>query len=148
MGRDPRNARTSKSLETKEEIASFESELSTNLTRICRQLQKNNFVFKPARGIKIPKKDKASFRPLVVAKVESRIVQRAIHDVLVSLPAIEYFVRPHTALEGYGRRKERKMSLPLSPLPLARSFPGSVGEQNISSARTFPNSSRVSRNQL
>jgi retron-type reverse transcriptase len=99
-----RNARTSKSQVTKEEIAAFEAELSKNLKRIRRQLQEKKFVFKPARGIKIPKKDKASFRPLVVAKVESRIVQRAIHDVLVSQPAIHKFVR--TPYSFGGVRKE------------------------------------------
>src|SRR5260370_1361333 len=86
-----RNARTSKSQDTRTEIAVFEENLSTNLRRLMRELQQNRFVFAPARGVKIPKdrRDKASFRPLVVAKVESRIVQRAIHDVLISVPAIQ-----------------------------------------------------------
>src|SRR5258706_109174 len=57
---------------------------------------------RPARGVRIPKdkKDKSSFRPLVVAKVESRIVQRAIHDVLVSVPAIQTFVRTPYSFGG------------------------------------------------
>jgi len=122
-----RNARTSKSLETKEEIAAFESELSTNLTRICRQLQKNNFVFKPARGIKIPKKDKASFRPLVVAKVESRIVQRAIHDVLVSLPAIEYFVRTPYSFGGIRKKKGEEDELAAVPAAIGAVLSGIGG---------------------
>src|ERR1035438_1979986 len=89
-----RNARTSKSEDTKKEIDAFEANLSTNLQRLSRQLQQNKFVFPPARGVKIPKdkKDTSSFRPLVVAKVESRIVQRAVHDVLVTVPAIQKFV--------------------------------------------------------
>jgi RNA-directed DNA polymerase len=92
-----KNANTSKSQVTKDEIRAFEAELSTNLERIRRQLQKGAFVFQPARGVKILKKDKSTFRPLVVAKVQSRIVQRAIHDVLVTVPAIEKFIRtPHS----------------------------------------------------
>jgi RNA-directed DNA polymerase len=48
--------------------------------------------------VAIPKdKNKDNFRPLVVAKVESRIVQRAIHDVLVTVPSIKQFViTPHS----------------------------------------------------
>jgi len=103
-----RNARTSKSQDTKNEIAAFEENLSTNLRRLISQLQNNRFVFPPARGIKIPKnkKDKSSFRPLVVAKVESRIVQRAVHDVLVSVPAIQKFVRTPYSFGGIKKNKD------------------------------------------
>ena len=102
-----RNARTSKSPDTKNEIAAFEENLPTNLQRICRQLQGRKFVFLPARGIRITKgKDKGSFRPLVVAPVESRIVQRAIHDVLVSVPAIEKFVRTPHSFGGVKKGKD------------------------------------------
>lgn len=103
-----RNARTSKSQDTRDEIAAFEANLTTNLRRISRELQQNNFVFPPARGIKIPKdkSDRASFRPLVVAKVESRIVQRAIHDVLVSVPAIQKFVHTPYSFGGIKKKKD------------------------------------------
>ena len=103
-----RNARTSKSQDTKDEITAFEANLSTNLTRLIRQLQQNKFVFPPARGVKIPKdkKDKSSFRPLVVAKVESRIVQRAVHDVLVSVPAIQKYVFTPYSFGGIKKRDE------------------------------------------
>ena len=101
-----RNARTSKSQDTKNEVAAFADNLSTNLQRISRQLQRNKFVFPPARGVKIPKdkKDKSSFRPLVVAKVESRIVQRAIHDVLVSVPSIQNFVQTPYSFGGVKKK--------------------------------------------
>src|ERR1051325_5745184 len=100
-----RNARTSKSSDTRKEVAAFEEELSANLRRIRRELQENRFIFAPARGVRIPKdkKDKSNFRPLVVAKVESRIVQRSIHDVLVSVPAIQKFV--HTPYSFGGIKK-------------------------------------------
>jgi retron-type reverse transcriptase len=107
-----RNARTSKSQDTKKDIAAFEANLSANLRRLIRQLQQNKFVFPPARGIKIPKdkKDKSSFRPLVVAKVESRIVQRAIHDVLVSVPAIQKFVHTPYSFGGIKKKKDDDMT--------------------------------------
>lgn len=107
-----RNARTSKSQDTKNEIAAFEANLSTNLRRLRRQLQQNKFVFPPARGIRIPKgkKDKSSFRPLVVARVESRIVQRAVHDVLVSVPAVQKFVRTPYSFGGIKKKKDDDMA--------------------------------------
>jgi retron-type reverse transcriptase len=94
-----RNARTSKSETTKKEIEEFAANADTNLKRIQRELQLRAFKFPPAKGVRVPKdkKSKASFRPLVVAKVESRVVQRAIHDVLVTVPAIKKFVHtPHS----------------------------------------------------
>lgn len=107
-----RNARTSKSEETKKEIAAFEANLATNLRRLSRELQQNKFIFPPARGIKIPKdkKDKSSFRPLVVAKVESRIVQRAVHDVLLSVPAIQRFVSTPYSFGGIKKKRDDEMA--------------------------------------
>jgi retron-type reverse transcriptase len=106
-----RNARTSKSQDTKNEIAAFEEDFSTNLQRLCRQLQQNKFVFPPSRGVKVPKskKDK-SFRPLVVSKVASRIVQRAVHDVLISVPAIQKFVRTPYSFGGIKKNEEDGMA--------------------------------------
>ena len=103
-----RNARSSKSEDTKSEVATFASNLHNNLSRINRQLQKQTFKFPPAKGLKIPKdkRDKENFRPLVVAKVESRVVQRAIHDVLISLPEIGSFVRTPHSFGGIKKAKD------------------------------------------
>ena len=107
-----RNARTSKSEVTRNEIAAFEADLSKNLRRIRRQLQQKKFVFPAAHGIKIPKgkNDKSGFRPLVVAKVESRIVQRAVHDVLVSVPAIQKFVRTPYSFGGIKKKEDDELA--------------------------------------
>jgi retron-type reverse transcriptase len=107
-----RNARSSNSQETKNEIASFAAKERTNLKRISQELQKGTFTFPPARGLRIPKdkKDKANFRPLVVAKVESRIVQRAIHDVLVSVPAIQQFIKTPHSFGGVKKAQKDEMT--------------------------------------
>lgn len=92
-----RNGRSSKSEQTREEIAAFDTESAAKLNTIQRQLQAKSFKFLPAQGKKIPKKKKGAFRPLVVAPVESRIVQRAIHDVLTSIPKIAVYTNtPHS----------------------------------------------------
>ena len=107
-----RNARTSKSQDTKIEIDSFEADLSTNIDRLIRQLREKKFDFPPARGVKIPKgkKDKSNFRPLVVTNVESRIVQRAIHEVLLSVPTIQKFVHTPHSFGGVKKQKEDDMA--------------------------------------
>ena len=109
-----RNSRTSKSEDTKKEVAAFEAKSATNLKRLNAELQKGTFVFPPAKGVKIPKdkKNKSNFRPLVVAKVEARIVQRAIHDVLVTVPAIEQFVRTPYSFGGIKQKDDEITAVP------------------------------------
>ncbi len=69
-------------------------------------------MFPPARGVKISKdkKDKTNFRPLVVARVESRIVQRAVHDVLISVPTIQKFVCTEYSFGGIKKRDDDDMA--------------------------------------
>lgn len=109
-----RNARTSKSQDTRNEVAAFEDDLSGNIKRLIHQLQRDKFVFLPARGVRIPKdkRDSSNFRPLVVAKIESRIVQRAIHDVLISVPAINKFVHTPFSFGGIRKRDEELAAVP------------------------------------
>lgn len=82
------NGRSSKSRQTRQEIEEFSNNAESRLNRIQRQLNRNAFTFAPALGVEIRKKNNGGIRPLVVAPVESRIVQRAIHDVLLTVPAV------------------------------------------------------------
>src|SRR4029077_16928618 len=82
------NGRSSQSRDTRREIEEFANHAESRLTRIQRQLSHGAFRFAPAKGIETPKKDRRGFRPLVIAPVESRIVQRAVHDVLLKVPSI------------------------------------------------------------
>lgn len=109
-----RNSRTSKSEDTKNEVAAFEAKSDTNLKRLSAELQKGAFVFPPAKGIKVPKDkgSKSSFRPLVVAKVEARIVQRVIHDVLVTVPEIERFIRTPYSFGGIKKKDDELTAVP------------------------------------
>ncbi len=106
-----RNSRTSKSENTKKEVAAFEAKSDTNLKRLSAELRKGTFVFPPAKGVKI-KKDDFNFRPLVIAEVEARIVQRAIHDVLVTVPEIERFVRTPYSFGGIKKRDDEISAVP------------------------------------
>lgn len=99
------NGRSSKSIGTRREIEQFASSAVAKLTRIQRQLNRGAFDFTPAIGIAVPKKDKRGVRPLVLAPIESRIVQRAIHDVLLRVPAILAVAETPYSFGGVRRRK-------------------------------------------
>ncbi len=105
-----KNARSSKTEETRNEAAAFEVNAVENIGRIQRQLQANAFKFLPAQGKKIPKKNKDSFRPLVVAPLESRIVQRAVHDVLVGMPAIQKYIKTPNSFGGVRKGKDEEIA--------------------------------------
>ncbi len=81
------NGRSSQSADTRREIEEFAGDHEARLTKIQRQLCRNAFTFSAAKGIEARKKS-GGIRPLVVAPIESRIVQRAIHDVLLTVPSI------------------------------------------------------------
>lgn len=77
-------AAKSDSSEIRAEVREFEKSLSSGLKSIQSKLSSRRFSFKPARGVLMGKK----LRPIVIAPLESRIVQRAILDVVQSIPAI------------------------------------------------------------
>ena len=99
------NGRSSQSSETRRDVAKFAETSDASLNRIQRQLNRKSFVFEPATGVPIQKKGKNSKRPLVVAPIESRIVQRAIHDVLLSIPEIQRYAE--NAFSFGGVKKNR-----------------------------------------
>lgn len=110
------NARTSQSEETKAEIEQFAADADRRLRRIADRLQKGTFEFPPARGVAIPK-GKNDYRPLVIARVEARVVQRAIHDVLVTLPSIQRYV--HTPYSFGGVRKAEGSEIAAVPAAIS-----------------------------
>lgn len=81
------NADQSASPDIREKSRQFERDLFTNLNRIQRQLQTKTFTFKPADGVIIRRIGKKG-RPIVVAPIESRIVQRALLNVIQSKTSI------------------------------------------------------------
>lgn len=103
-----RNSRTSKSEDTKKEVAAFETKSDSNLKRISAELRTGKFIFPPAKGVKV-KKDAHNFRPLVVATVEARVVQRAIHDVLITVPEIDQYIRTPYSFGGI-KKKDTEIS--------------------------------------
>lgn len=75
------NGRRSACPETQGEVDKFGEHLFRNLRRIQSRLQKGRYEFERARGVPIARKDKKP-RPLVLAPLADRIVQRSILQVL------------------------------------------------------------------
>src|SRR5262245_3771705 len=80
-------AARSTSAGTRDAVARFAAHADRHLARSAKQLREGRFAFAPARGIACDRPGKRP-RPIVVAPVENRVVQRAILDVLTDIPAI------------------------------------------------------------
>ena len=80
------------------------------------RLSRKKFKFEPAKGIPIPKvapdgkKRKDKFRPIVLAPLESRIVQRSILEVLTAHPAMSQYVNSPHSFGGLRRQHGQKLS--------------------------------------
>jgi retron-type reverse transcriptase len=119
------NGRSSRSLETRREIEAFANVAVAKLTKMQRQLNRGSFSFAPAIGVPVPKKDGKSIRPLVLAPVESRIVQRSIHDVLLRVPAIARLAETPFSFGGVRKRNGKD----IAAVPAAiEAVLGAIGE--------------------
>jgi RNA-directed DNA polymerase len=99
------NGIRSESAITRSEVADFASDAHSELDRIERKLREGTFIFPPAIGIAIKKKTGNKKRPIVKSPIPSRIVQRAILDVIQKLPEIKSkFAQHHNfgGIEGVG----------------------------------------------
>lgn len=81
-------ARKSTSADTRASAQRFAAAEVRNIERISEQLRSGKFKFAPAKPVLITKAGKKTKRPVVIAPVESRIVQRALLDIIQAQPAI------------------------------------------------------------
>jgi len=77
----------SKSETTRQAIRSYEVTWESGIATVSNELREGSFDFGPARGVLIPRPGKEP-RPLLVAAIPARIVQRAILDVLQDVDAV------------------------------------------------------------
>lgn len=111
------NGRNSKSKTVRNEIERFREDPTKNIELLYRSLQKGTFIFPPAKGIALPK-DKSpgakptpsSIRPIVLAKVESRIVQRSVLNVLTKLPGLQTYIENPHSFGGLRKSEARRTS--------------------------------------
>jgi retron-type reverse transcriptase len=94
--------------ETRRQVKEFSVSIERHLESIYRQLKKDRFQFPPSEGILIPRKGKKP-RPLVRSPIRSRIVQRAVLEVLQSEPTLEpYYKNP----VSFGGIKGKRLGVP------------------------------------
>jgi RNA-directed DNA polymerase len=125
------NAQTSKSLEVRREVDEFRENAASNLRSISSRLSAKTFKFQPAKGIPILKKDAhgnnipGKFRPIVLANIESRIVQRSILEALMSVPELSKYI--HTPNSFGGIRKKSKEDASAVPAAIGAVL-GAIGD--------------------
>ncbi len=110
-----RNGRTSKSEEVRLELETFAEDAPSNLRSLKGKLSQRSFKFAPAKGIPIPKVDAqgkktGKFRPIVLAPVESRVVQRAILNVLLDVPDLQPYIKTPYSFGGIRGERGSKRS--------------------------------------
>lgn len=94
--------------ETQKLVKEFSVGIENHLEKIYRQLLKEKFKFLPAHGILIPRKGKRP-RPIVKSPIPTRIVQRAILEVLQADPVIEpYYKNP----SSFGGIRGKRLGVP------------------------------------
>lgn len=93
------NGISSRSLQTQQEVREYSSQIDTHLARITRQLRDGKFSFKPGKGIAIEKASGGA-RPIVLPNIESRIVQRAILNILQDHEPVSKLVNTATSFGG------------------------------------------------
>ena len=85
------NGLSSSSEDTRRQIKEFDQDSLRQLNIIQRQLREDRFKFDAQKGVPIlKKKGSEKRRPLVLASIRNRVVQRAILDVLQErVPAVQ-----------------------------------------------------------
>lgn len=107
------NGRTSKSVQVRIGLEKFAEEASSNIRSLQNRLARGKFKFGKAKGIPIPKldaqgKQTGKFRPIVLASVESRIVQRAILNVLLEIDSLKPYAQTPFSFGGIRSDKSKK----------------------------------------
>jgi len=82
-----RSAEASASPVTRGEARRFAEDADGRLARVAVELAHDRFTFAPALGVARSRAGKRP-RPIVIAPIESRVVTRALLDVLLDVPAI------------------------------------------------------------
>ena len=93
------NGLASKSQNTRQAVRDFEVSVESRLAEISEQIASEVFDFGPAKGVLIPRPGKEP-RPLLVASLPARIVQRALLDVLQACEGVRELSISSTSFGG------------------------------------------------
>ena len=100
------NGLKSKSRETTKAVNAFRTSAESQINKIQKKLQNGTWKFDPSDGILAKRKGKSP-RPIVVASVPNRIVQRSILDVLQDDSSIKKYIHTPSSFGGVKSKKVR-----------------------------------------
>lgn len=83
-----RNALRSRASKTRQEADTYRHRLRRNIEQLARKLTERRFRFEPQRAVAVQKPNSVKKRPLVVAPIANRVVQRSLLDTLQEVPSI------------------------------------------------------------
>jgi len=107
------NGRSSKSKNVKLDLEEFEADAQNRLRSLRYRLSRGTFKFPPAIAVPIPKdkppKDggRQKIRPIVLAPVESRIVQRALLNILLDIDGLKPYIKTQFSFGGIRGNRPR-----------------------------------------
>lgn len=128
------NGKNSRSVPTRKAIDKFKEFESTNITRIQKQLREGTYKFKTARGILAGKKK----RPLVLAEVEDRVMQRAILNILQTEKSFQKYLSVKTSFGAIkALESDKKKGVPSAIKHLIRSIDGGAQHYYKSDIASF-----------
>jgi RNA-directed DNA polymerase len=118
------HAVASPSRSTRAALAEFEKDLFLSIDKLQKRLGKQDFQFNPQRGIAKRKPNSAAYRPLVVAPLDDRIIQRAILEVLITaVPAVREVMSTPTSIGGIpGRGVKSALNLVANAIARGASY--------------------------
>ncbi len=73
-----------------ETIIEFKNSIDTQIIEISKLLNANGYKFNGVRAVLIPKKNQGEFRPLRIADIRDRLVQKALSTILANLLSNKY----------------------------------------------------------
>lgn len=112
------NGRASTSDQVRREIDQFLENATANINSLSARLASGSFSFEAARGIPIPKigpdgkKNRKKIRPIVLAPLESRIVQRATLETLITVQELKPYAENPYSFGGIRKSGEGLSAVP------------------------------------
>lgn len=97
------NAISSLSNSIRQQALEYDTEIDKHLGRIQRQIRESRFKFQPGFGVAKEVKP-GKKRPIVIPPIDNRIVQRAILQVLQSVPTLKSLIETPTSCGGIAKR--------------------------------------------
>jgi RNA-directed DNA polymerase len=112
------NSRASPSETVKLDVEKFAENATANINALSSQISRGTFRFPPAKGIPIAKqrpdgsKDRTKIRPIVLAPVQSRIVQRSILDGLATVTSLQPYAENAFSFGGIRKKTDQLAAVP------------------------------------